>query len=247
MRKYLRKFVIKIIQLQAGYYLKKCQPQIIFICGTINRTDLKKSILNTLEQANINARCNFKGYNSQIGLPLSILGLQAGFSSIRKWIKLLIKGFLVCLKHQNCPQYLILEIAIINKKEAHDILKYIKPNIVIFSDFLPNVSEKSSNFFIFKKILKSIIGQGYIIYNNDNNLTNILVNDFQVKKISIGQQKDSDYRITNIEQKENGQEFNLQNQGIEYRFQVNRFGHYSIYNSIIKLIFKHKILPIKNR
>ena len=68
--------------------IDKYQPQIIGITGSVGKTTTKEAVLLVLAKK-YRVRGNIKNYNNEIGLPLTILGLESPGRSIGGWLKVL--------------------------------------------------------------------------------------------------------------------------------------------------------------
>ncbi|MBI5022750.1 MAG: UDP-N-acetylmuramoyl-tripeptide--D-alanyl-D-alanine ligase [Candidatus Magasanikbacteria bacterium] len=89
--------------------LRKYHPEVIGITGSVGKTSTKEAIFAVLAEK---FRCcrNVKNYNNEIGLPLTILGMESGGRSIIKWLEIFLHGILLLLRRdKQYPEILILE------------------------------------------------------------------------------------------------------------------------------------------
>ncbi|MFA6918545.1 MAG: Mur ligase family protein [Patescibacteria group bacterium] len=108
----MRKLIQKILKTFAKSVLKKYQPDIIGVTGSVGKTSTKEAIYAVLS-SNFNVRRNIKNYNNEIGLPLSIIGANSGGRSPLSWLGVFIKAIgLIIVKNPNYPKILILEMAV---------------------------------------------------------------------------------------------------------------------------------------
>ena len=64
-----------------------------------------------------------KSYNSEIGLPLTILGAPNGWNNPLVWCKNMLKGIFLCIMPHKYPKWLILEVGIGKRRYApHSLL-----------------------------------------------------------------------------------------------------------------------------
>ena len=77
MRTIFKKIIPKILKFEADLVVRKYKPKIILITGSIGKTSSKDAIYTVLSEIAYVRKSN-KSYNSQIGLPLTILGLSNG-------------------------------------------------------------------------------------------------------------------------------------------------------------------------
>ncbi|MCX6796207.1 MAG: Mur ligase family protein, partial [Candidatus Falkowbacteria bacterium] len=101
--------VQKILKHLAKAILKKYQPLVIGITGSVGKTSAKEAIYAVLASQK-KTRRNVKNYNNEIGLPLTIIGAESGGRSIADWLKVFRRALkLICVKDENYPEILVLE------------------------------------------------------------------------------------------------------------------------------------------
>jgi UDP-N-acetylmuramyl pentapeptide synthase len=231
MHEVFRKIVISILNWEAKKYLKKNNPQLIFVCGIINRSNTKEEVVRKLQAQGKNVRGSFKGYNAAIGLPLSILNLEAGYNSLFKWLKLLWNGLGVSLRKGIEPEVLVLEIALVNQQESQQISTNFAPNLVVFTDFEAKVSEESQILLSFKTFVAMIKGKGTVLLNSDYEKLAILRENSDCNFISIGIEGQPDILLNKICEQENITEFFYKTLNSEKKIELNKFGVQNIYAS----------------
>lgn len=105
----MKKSVQKILYFLAKLVLKKYKPEVIGITGSMGKTSTKEAIFAVLS-SQFRVRQNLKNYNNEIGVPLSILGVESGYKSIFKWLEVFLKSLkLILFSDPNYPRILILE------------------------------------------------------------------------------------------------------------------------------------------
>ena len=109
---FLKKILIKILEILAEGILQKQKQYIIVVSGSLGKTSTKEAAWQVLRK-NFNIRKNQGNYNNEIGIPLTILSDKILHrKSISEWLRILLFALpLLFLKSQNYPQMLILEIA----------------------------------------------------------------------------------------------------------------------------------------
>ncbi|MDD5590237.1 MAG: UDP-N-acetylmuramoyl-tripeptide--D-alanyl-D-alanine ligase [Candidatus Portnoybacteria bacterium] len=104
----MKKFVELILKTLASKILKKYKPFIVGVTGSMGKTSTREAIAAVLE-SKYEIRQNFKNYNNEIGVPLTILGLESGGRSIFKWLWIFIKGSKILFFKIPYPEVLVLE------------------------------------------------------------------------------------------------------------------------------------------
>ena len=92
MKDIFKKIIVTIVTWQARLVIKKYKPKIIAITGSVGKTSTKDAIFTILSKFK-KVRKSEKSFNSEIGLPLTILGCPNGWSNPVTWIENIIKGF----------------------------------------------------------------------------------------------------------------------------------------------------------
>ena len=71
----MRKILIKILRILSKLILKKYKPEVIAITGSVGKTSSKEAIAQILKNK-FRVRKTASNYNNEIGVPLTILGVQ---------------------------------------------------------------------------------------------------------------------------------------------------------------------------
>lgn len=129
MKEIFKKIIFSILILEAKLVLLRFKPKIISIVGSVGKTSTKDAIYTAL-QNNLKVRKNQKSFNSEIGVPLTILDLETGWGNPFSWIKNIFLGLLVPLK-KDYPEWLILEVGADHPGDVSNVAKWLKPNVVV--------------------------------------------------------------------------------------------------------------------
>lgn len=108
----MKKFLKLQLKFFSSLILRKYQPKIIAISGSIGKTSTKEIIYKILS-SRLSVRTSVKNYNNEIGVPLTIIGLESPGSSIFGWIKVFCKAIkLYIFTDRKYPEYLVLEMGV---------------------------------------------------------------------------------------------------------------------------------------
>lgn len=90
--------------------LKKYRPDIIGITGSVGKTSTKEATEMVLK-TKFNTRASYKNYNNEIGVPLTIIGVdKTPGNSIFGWLEVFMKAFKLLIKRDvSYPEILVLE------------------------------------------------------------------------------------------------------------------------------------------
>ena len=134
MKEKLKEVVTKILIWEAKRVLKKYKPKIIAVTGSVGKTGTKDAVY-TVVSSFAHARKSEKSFNSEIGVPLTILGLPNAWSSFWGWFENIGEGFLLPLRRGiQYPEWLVLEVGVDRPGDIHR-LEWLRPAIVIFTQF----------------------------------------------------------------------------------------------------------------
>ncbi|HYD91659.1 MAG TPA: Mur ligase family protein, partial [Flavobacterium sp.] len=90
MKEFLRKTISLILRIESKLVIRKYKPKIIAITGSVGKTSTKDAVFAVLSGVS-HVRKSEKSYNSEIGLPLTVLGCPNGWSNPIAWIKIITK------------------------------------------------------------------------------------------------------------------------------------------------------------
>src|SRR3989344_1950037 len=117
MKKILRAVIVLLLTLEARLVLRKYRPQIVAVTGSVGKTSAKDAIYSVLS-GSFFVRKSERSYNSDIGIPLAILGLSTGWGNLLLWTKNVVQGCALLLFPSHYPRWLVLEIG---ADRPHDI------------------------------------------------------------------------------------------------------------------------------
>lgn len=203
MKKILKKIVVSIITWQAKLVLLRYKPKIIVVTGSVGKTSTKDAIFTVLSKFKT-IRKSEKSFNSEIGLPLTILGLPNGWSNFSIWFENIIRGFSLIIKKKEYPEYLVLEIGVGKPGDIiNNVVPWLKPDITIVTCF-PDKPVHIEFFGSTKKIIeeKSALAyatkpEGLLILNHDDEKVYALHVKAKSRTVSFGKEENATYRITN--------------------------------------------------
>lgn len=123
----MKKIVEKILKKLAASVLRKYQPIIIGVTGSMGKTSTKEAIFAVLNRK-FNVRRNVKNYNNEIGVPLTILGLESGGRSFGAWLNNFLKALETIFSIQEYPEILILEMGADKPGDIKYLMSFIDPS-----------------------------------------------------------------------------------------------------------------------
>ncbi len=106
----LKTFVIWILRKLSKKIIKKYRPDVVGITGSIGKTSTKEATSAVLS-TKFNIRSNAHNYNNEIGLPLTIIGIEnTPGKSFFGWCKVFCRAIhLLAVRQKDYPEIMVLE------------------------------------------------------------------------------------------------------------------------------------------
>ncbi len=144
--KIIKKIIVWVLTIEARLILKKYKPFIIAVTGSVGKTGTKDAIYSVLENQSRYVRKSEKSMNSEIGLPLTLIGAPNAWHNIRGWWQNIVQGLQLIIRKNEYPDLLILEIGADHPGDIKRVAKWLHPNIAV----LTRVSETPVHVEFFK-------------------------------------------------------------------------------------------------
>lgn len=202
MKKIFKKIIIVVITWQSRIILKKYKPKIIAITGSVGKTSTKDACFTVLSKFK-KVRKSEKSFNSEIGLPLTILGVPNGWNDPFIWLENILKGFRAIIFRIKYPEYLILEVGVGKPGDIKkNILPWLKTDVVIVTRF-PNKPVHVEFFDSAEKIVEeksylvnTLKKNGLLILNHDDEKVYALHQKSSSRTVSFGSNENATYRFS---------------------------------------------------
>jgi len=223
----------KIIQLKlkilAQLILRKYQPVVIGITGSIGKTSAKEAISQVLKEK-LNVRLSFKNYNNEIGLPLTVIGATSPGRNLWGWLKVFCRALsLLLVKDSAYPAVLVLEMGIDRPGDLAYLLSIAPVDVGLVTAVSYSHLEYFGSVVNIKKekqvLIERLKSQGLAILNNDNEGTREMIKSSPARVLTYGLQPGA----------------NLQAQDIVYNFSK---GKYELNGLNFKLNYNGSIVPV---
>ncbi len=202
MKKLIKHIFINLLSFFAQLIIKKHNPKVIAIVGNVGKTTTKDAIFQVLKNGNV--RKSQKSFNGEIGVPLTIIGVDSPWRNPLKWLFVFLKALFV-LFSKKYPDTLILEIGTDHPGEIAKISTYIKPDVLVLTA-LPKVMVHSANFSSREEqikdklsILKSLKDNAVIIYNLDDKEIEERLRTVKTHKLTYASKRTADIEILKSE------------------------------------------------
>lgn len=200
MKYIFKNIVVSILTFESKLILKKYKPNIVAITGSVGKTSTKDAIFSIFSK-NFYSRKSAKSFNSEIGIPLTILGCPNAYNNPLLWLRNFWEGLMLILITHNYPKWIILEVGADRPGDIEKISAWLSVDIVVFT----TMSKVPSHVEFFNspedvinekmKLLKSLKSDGFVIFNKDDE---VIENNMSLiekyKKVSYGFGKEAEIR-----------------------------------------------------
>ncbi len=137
MKGMLRSVFVGILALLARAILRKYRPQIVMVTGSVGKTSTKDAVVAALS-GYTDVRGSEKSYNSELGVPFTIIGVHNPWSSPSAWFQVFDRAIELIIWKRLYPKLLVLEVGADRPGDLVRILRIAAPNAVVVTR-LPDV------------------------------------------------------------------------------------------------------------
>jgi len=201
MRPIEKKILVKVLTWQSRMVLARYRPKIIAITGSVGKTSTKDAIFTVVSKFK-SVRKSEKSFNSEIGLPLTILGLPNAWNNLFHWLENIFLGFVQIVWKKSYPKWLVLEIGAGKPNDIKSVASWLAPDIVVITRF-PDKPVHIEFFGSIDKIIeeKSALAlalkpDGILILNHDDDKVFALHTKSKNRMVSYGMHENATYRAT---------------------------------------------------
>lgn len=137
MRTVFKNLVVRILTAEARLLLSRHQPTVIAVTGSVGKTSMKDAIFAVVKNR-ASARKSEKSFNSEIGIPLTILGLPNAWNNPLGWVKNIIDGAFTAVFSRQYPSVLVIEAGVDRPGDMVRLTAWLRPHVVVITR-LPDV------------------------------------------------------------------------------------------------------------
>lgn len=201
MKNAMKSVVVSILTFEASLLLRRARPKIIAVTGNVGKTSTKDAIYHVLK-GKVKSRKSEKSYNSEIGVPLSVLGLENAWSNPWLWIKNIIDGFFIALFPGKYPEVLILEMGVDRPGDMRRLTAWLKPDVVVLTR-LPDVPVHVEYFdspeaVVAEKLIlvEALKKDGVLVYNLDDEQIRQAAGNVRNRAVSYGRYSEAEFKVS---------------------------------------------------
>jgi UDP-N-acetylmuramoyl-tripeptide--D-alanyl-D-alanine ligase len=137
MKNLVKKLFSRVLASLARDIIRKYKPQVVMITGSVGKTSTKDAVAAVLSKKFF-VRKSDKSYNSDLGVPFTIIGANNPWSNPFAWLNVFRKGLAQLWMPITYPTLLVLEVGADQPGDLAGILKIVKPTAVVVT-LLPSV------------------------------------------------------------------------------------------------------------
>ncbi len=203
MQSFFKPVVVFLLRVLAQATLKAYKPKIIAVTGNIGKTSSKDAIFAAIATT-YSARKSYKSFNSEIGVPLTILGEDNQWSNPFGWLALLVRSTLRLIVREEYPTWLVLEVGADAPGDIETLTKWLKPNIAVLTQFgetpvhIENFQNNRDLIIKEKAFLPQALKKdGVFVYCGDDADATKIAEDITHTKVTFGFNADNTVSIHN--------------------------------------------------
>ena len=136
-RRLLKKSIIAVLTLEARLVVRKYEPHIVAITGSVGKTSTKDAVYAVLA-GQYHVRRSEKSFNSEVGLPLTILGCPNAWNNPFRWLQNIFDGLFLIVFPAQYPQWLVLEVGADRPNDIRSVARWLSVDIAVITR-LPEV------------------------------------------------------------------------------------------------------------
>lgn len=131
--KLAKKIIVLILAFESRIILAKYKPFVIAVTGSVGKTSTKDAIYSMVKNHGHFVRKSEKSLNSEIGLPLTIIGVPNAWHSFSGWLDNIVVGLKLILRKSEYPDMLVLEVGADHPGDIKKVTKWLRPNIAVMT------------------------------------------------------------------------------------------------------------------
>jgi UDP-N-acetylmuramoyl-tripeptide--D-alanyl-D-alanine ligase len=132
MKAFLRQVLVFILTWEARLVLRRHHPRVIAVTGSVGKTSTKDAIYAALAP-HVHIRKSEKTLNTDIGVPLAILGCGNAWGDPLLWIRNIVSGLRLIAWRAEYPEWLVLEVGADRPGDIRRIARWLRPDIAVMT------------------------------------------------------------------------------------------------------------------
>lgn len=202
LKQILKKVIARILRAEAELVILKYKPHIVGVTGNAGKTSTKDAIYAVLQTA-YSVRKSPKGFNSELGVPVTILGVDNGWSNPFVWLYNIMYGLVIIIFPHDYPKWLILELGADRPGDIKSFSTWIPLDFAVIT----NIGDVPVHIEFFKDkehlakekgyIIEALTNTGTVILNTDDTLVKNLKGRRPHNTVTYGFSSEANVRASN--------------------------------------------------
>ncbi|MCI0542248.1 UDP-N-acetylmuramoyl-tripeptide--D-alanyl-D-alanine ligase [bacterium] len=203
MKSFFKKIIAAILKAEARLVLFRHKPKIVAVIGTVGKTGTKDAIYTALSHKFF-VRKSEKSFNSDIGVPLTVLGLPNGWGNVFTWIRNIFIGVKNIVWRSSYPEILVLELGVDRPGDMSALSGWIRPDILVitrFGDIPAHVEFFETPEAVIREkslMIGSLKKDGVLVLNADDPKVLAKKDEWQGETLTFGFSKEADILLQNF-------------------------------------------------
>ena len=177
--------------------LMRYQPRIVAITGSVGKTSTKDAVYAVLSKVTY-VRKSEKSFNSQLGLPLTILGLPNGWNNFGIWMSNILRGLWLIIGPHKYPKWLVLEVGVGKPGDMKETASWLRTDAVIMTAI--GETPAHIEFFASRKnlieekaeLIRTLKPDGLLVLNMDDEAIREMKSRTKCRAINYGYNQEAD-------------------------------------------------------
>lgn len=204
MKSILKNILVSVLTLIAKGILWRHEPRVIAVTGSVGKTSTKDAIYAVLKGTG-SVRRSEKSFNSELGVPLSIIGAANGWNKAHAWIGVIAHGIAQIVSPRGSyPATLVLEVGADRPGDISAIAKWIKPHVVVITR-LPDVPVHIEFFPTLESLIDEKLSlarhmrkDGTLVLNADDPRVLAAREEMRVRTVTYGEHENAMLRASDV-------------------------------------------------
>jgi len=205
----MSKFLHSYLKFWAKRYLKRANPEIIAITGSVGKTTTKNAIFEVLKShytpkggsGSNGVRKSEGNLNNETGVPMAVLSFKKSPTNFLGWIPILISAPFKSIIHKKA-RFLVLELAADKPGDIKYLTSFIHPKVAVLTSIGPAHMAAFGNLesIIEEKaeLLRALPTDGTAVLNIDDENIKKISYGGRWQKMTYGISQDADITASNI-------------------------------------------------
>lgn len=199
----LKNFLHGILRFFAKRVIRKYHPDIIGITGSVGKTSAKEVVAQVL-RCEFNVRASYKNYNNEVGLPLTIIGVEKSPGrSVFGWLAVFARALrLLFIRDARYPHILILEMGADKPGDIQYLVDIAPCKVGVLTAIAHAHTEffKTINKIAQEKriILAHLRRDGFAVLNFDSDMVMAQAHVTKAEQITYGFREGANFRASDV-------------------------------------------------